>query len=275
MVCPSCGARIAAASSRCPHCTASLESPPVAPVYRASCREWTPVSQNPAAHREPLTQTVPRLRTIRRVHQIRRRGTARARRRRRSFRRRRWRDLLPRSGERGSNVVHSAVRRWGDLYPPPEKDALTSFDSAVRRGRPPTAPGERGLTSFVPPRGDEDTHRGSRKRGRQATRPAGPLEAGQSFGHRYHIIRPRRRRDGRCVSGVDAELGVTVAIKVIRPDVMADPTAAAEIERRFKRELLLARQVTHRTSFAFTILATSTASEHHHAVRRRCGSPPS
>ena len=44
----------------------------------------------------------------------------------------------------------------------------------------------------------------------------------------------------------DAELGVAVAIKVIRPEVMADPTAAAEIERRFKRELLLARQVTHK-----------------------------
>ena len=33
---------------------------------------------------------------------------------------------------------------------------------------------------------------------------------------------------------------------MIRPEVMADPTAAAEIERRFKRELLLARQVTHK-----------------------------
>ena len=44
----------------------------------------------------------------------------------------------------------------------------------------------------------------------------------------------------------DAELGVAVAIKVIRPEAMADPTTAADIERRFKRELLLARQVTHK-----------------------------
>ncbi len=44
----------------------------------------------------------------------------------------------------------------------------------------------------------------------------------------------------------DAELGVAVAIKVIRPEVMADIDAAAEVERRFKRELLLARQVTHK-----------------------------
>ncbi len=44
----------------------------------------------------------------------------------------------------------------------------------------------------------------------------------------------------------DVELGVAVAIKVIRPDVVADPTASVAIERGFKRELLLARQVTHK-----------------------------
>ena len=44
----------------------------------------------------------------------------------------------------------------------------------------------------------------------------------------------------------DAELGVVVAVKVIRPEVAADPAAAAMLERRFKQELLLARQVTHK-----------------------------
>ena len=44
----------------------------------------------------------------------------------------------------------------------------------------------------------------------------------------------------------DAELGVIVALKVIRPEVAADPAAAAMLERRFKQELLLARQVTHK-----------------------------
>jgi len=44
----------------------------------------------------------------------------------------------------------------------------------------------------------------------------------------------------------DEELGVAVAIKVIRPEAMKDPRTAAEVERRFKRELLLARQVTHK-----------------------------
>ena len=44
----------------------------------------------------------------------------------------------------------------------------------------------------------------------------------------------------------DEELGLAVALKTIRPEVMSDPITAADVERRFKRELLLARQVTHR-----------------------------
>jgi eukaryotic-like serine/threonine-protein kinase len=75
----------------------------------------------------------------------------------------------------------------------------------------------------------------------------GPLEVGQTFGPRYHILRALGVGGmGAVYQAWDAELGVTVAIKVIRPDVMADPAAALEIERRFKRELLLARQVTHK-----------------------------
>ena len=44
----------------------------------------------------------------------------------------------------------------------------------------------------------------------------------------------------------DQELSVVVALKVIRPEVAADPHAARMLERRFKQELLLARQVTHK-----------------------------
>src|SRR5688500_16842657 len=74
----------------------------------------------------------------------------------------------------------------------------------------------------------------------------GPLAVGQSFGSRYHIIRLLGTGGmGAVYQAWDAELGVAVAIKVIRPDVMADPVTAAEVGRRFKRELLLARQVTH------------------------------
>jgi tetratricopeptide (TPR) repeat protein/tRNA A-37 threonylcarbamoyl transferase component Bud32 len=79
------------------------------------------------------------------------------------------------------------------------------------------------------------------------TEPAGPLAEGQAFGPRYHIIRLLGIGGmGAVYQAWDAELGVAVAIKVIRPEVMADRTVAEEISRRFKRELLLARQVTHR-----------------------------
>ncbi len=75
----------------------------------------------------------------------------------------------------------------------------------------------------------------------------GPLDVGQAFGSRYHIIRLLGLGGmGAVYQAWDAELGVAVAIKVIRPEVMADPSASAEVERRFKRELLLARQVTHK-----------------------------
>jgi serine/threonine protein kinase/Flp pilus assembly protein TadD len=74
----------------------------------------------------------------------------------------------------------------------------------------------------------------------------GPLSPGQSFGTRYHIIKLIGLGGmGAVYQAWDAELGVVVALKVIRPEVAADPEAARELERRFKRELLLARQVTH------------------------------
>src|SRR3954469_7551972 len=78
-------------------------------------------------------------------------------------------------------------------------------------------------------------------------RDAGPLKPGQTFGPRYHIIRLLGAGGmGAVYHAWDTELGVSVAIKVIRPEIMANPSAGADVERRFKRELLLARQVTHR-----------------------------
>ena len=68
---------------------------------------------------------------------------------------------------------------------------------------------------------------------------------GQNFGSRYHIIRLLGTGGmGSVYQAWDQELEVAVAVKVIRPDVTADPLVAADLERRFKRELLLARQVT-------------------------------
>ena len=89
------------------------------------------------------------------------------------------------------------------------------------------------------------THAGSS--GGPPSAVTGPLTQGQSFGTRYHIIRILGVGGmGAVYQAWDDELGVAVAIKVIRPEAMRDPRAAAEVERRFKRELLLARQVTHK-----------------------------
>jgi serine/threonine protein kinase len=98
-------------------------------------------------------------------------------------------------------------------------------------GAPP-APHGNGAGSFAHP---------------DASAESGPLTPGRAFGPRYHIIRILGMGGmGAVYHAWDAELGVAVAIKVIRPEIMADPATAAEVGRRFKRELLLARQVTHK-----------------------------
>jgi len=74
----------------------------------------------------------------------------------------------------------------------------------------------------------------------------GPLRIGDAFG-RYTIMRLLGIGGmGAVYQAWDKELDVVVALKVIRPEVLKDPVAEQEIERRFKRELLLARQVTHK-----------------------------
>ena len=75
----------------------------------------------------------------------------------------------------------------------------------------------------------------------------GPLVVGQAFGARYHVIKVLGVGGMGAVYQVwDAELAQGVALKVIRPEAAGDPLAAREMERRFKQELVLARQVTHK-----------------------------
>jgi len=68
---------------------------------------------------------------------------------------------------------------------------------------------------------------------------------GAAFGGRYHIIKMLGMGGmGAVYQAWDAELEVALALKVVRP-AAADAEAVAEVERRFKQELLLARLVTH------------------------------
>ncbi len=148
-----------------------------------------------------------------------------------------------------------------------DNDALTTGLPPARatspRSSPPPQTGlsasGRNLTSsggtdrVIPPHiaegltggfGDEATGAGH---GSTPAAQRGPLAIGQSFGSRYHIIRLLGLGGmGAVYQAWDAELGVAVALKVVRPEIAADPEAARDLERRFKRELLLARQVTHK-----------------------------
>ena len=116
---------------------------------------------------------------------------------------------------------------------------------------------ENALTGYTPNPGDEDgvTYASTVPLASGATftiagddelDSSGPLRRGQQFGNRYQVLKLLGAGGmGAVYQAWDAELSVPVAVKVIRPEIATDPKAGSEIERRFKRELLLARQVTH------------------------------
>src|SRR3984893_13369308 len=68
------------------------------------------------------------------------------------------------------------------------------------------------------------------------------LNAGTEFGPRYHVESLLGSGGmGKVYKARDRELDRTVAIKVLRPDLMTDPMAM----QRFKHELLLASSISH------------------------------
>ena len=74
------------------------------------------------------------------------------------------------------------------------------------------------------------------------TRPKPRLHAGELLSDRYRIVGLIGRGGmGEVYESVDIELGARVALKLIRPEI----AAGAEVLDRFKREVYLARQVTH------------------------------
>jgi eukaryotic-like serine/threonine-protein kinase len=81
---------------------------------------------------------------------------------------------------------------------------------------------------------------------RVAGAETGPLKVGSEFG-RYHIIKVLGIGGmGAVYQAWDAELNMAVAVKVIKPEATRGRSASREMERRFKQELVLARQVTHK-----------------------------
>jgi eukaryotic-like serine/threonine-protein kinase len=136
---------------------------------------------------------------------------------------------------------------------PREADDMTRLPSnepddqmTLVGGRPQTSDDDQQTIVGAPPGGSDDgaTIVGGRSEPSQGD--TGPLSVGERFGTRYRITKLLGVGGmGAVYEAWDGELGVSVALKVIRPEIASDSNAARELERRFKRELLLARQVTH------------------------------
>ena len=73
---------------------------------------------------------------------------------------------------------------------------------------------------------------------------------------------------GAVYQALDIELNRTIALKVIRPDLAGNQA----IIDRFKQELILATQVTHKNVVRIYDLGESRRHEvHHHGIRRGPG----
>ena len=122
----------------------------------------------------------------------------------------------------------------GKRIPPGAVAAATLTPSP---SNPPVAP---------PPASNDQTQLAPESMIKPPPPAPGRLSPGDAFGPRYRILRLLGAGGmGIVYHAWDEELGVAVALKVIRPEVSADPAMAKELERRFKRELLLARKVSH------------------------------
>lgn len=122
-----------------------------------------------------------------------------------------------------------------------EWPATTAPDTDATKGEA-TAP-------LQPMGADEVTHTAGPDASTQSSaRPSGgPLKVGEAFGPRYRIDRLLGAGGmGAVYRAFDQELGIPVALKVILPNVAEDKSKGERLEQRFKRELLLAREVTHK-----------------------------
>ncbi|MEW6319978.1 MAG: protein kinase [Acidobacteriota bacterium] len=127
-------------------------------------------------------------------------------------------------------------------------------DRSAGRGAPGPDEGVTRLPSAHPaPGADAPTFAGAGGAGPADSHAEVPGDAeaafapGRRIGTRYTIIKQLGRGGmGAVYQAWDDELTVAVAIKVILADASTDPSTRHDAEQRFKRELLLARQVSHR-----------------------------
>ena len=143
-----------------------------------------------------------------------------------------------------SGSVTASVTAFGT--PSSADDAPTMFGEGVTGvgSLPPPRQSNRGRAASSPPYASSSARPASSP---SSGGPGGPLAPGEAFGSRYHIIRLLGIGGmGAVYQAWDAELGVAVALKVIRPEATRGSRGRRELERRFKQELLLARQVTHK-----------------------------
>ena len=104
---------------------------------------------------------------------------------------------------------------------------------------PITAPG----AEVAPDRTMDDVSGWSAPSAAGSARSSSPLEPGRALGNRYEILQLLGEGGmGAVYKARDRELDRLVALKVIRPELAQN----ADALHRFKQELILARQVTHR-----------------------------
>ena len=128
--------------------------------------------------------------------------------------------------EPGSSPLDTAAA--GPATRPPLRPPEGSGVAAVTFGQSPTG----GVADAASPTSPPDST---------------TFKPGHAFGPRYRIVQLLGVGGmGAVYKARDAELAVDVALKVVRPEIAADPAAARDLQQRFKRELLLARQVTHK-----------------------------
>jgi tetratricopeptide (TPR) repeat protein len=126
----------------------------------------------------------------------------------------------------------------------PTSDA-TFLGEDIRKKPNPTAGSEEPQGTFVDAKTPETPGDWSAAITRTKTPLAsqGELETGTVLGGRYEILAMLGQGGmGAVYKARDRELDRLVALKVIRPELTTNP----EILKRFKQELILARQVTHR-----------------------------